>query len=570
MLTEGSDLSVDFNPVTETLALGLQGRLWTMPASGGTATPLTEPTHTFRDPRVSPDGSMIVAVGGVAPDHRNLWLIDVETRRLTQLTDGPWLDANPCWHPAEPAIVFESNRSGNWQIWKQRIDDVDIQRISFEDGEAREPSFSQDGRALIYVQSRPGQYEIRQRFGTGRPVTLVRSSRPLRFPTARPRGILTTFWETEPDGHATLQMLLPTEQTIVKAVPETLDQTPSPIRWQDRDRYFVVRDGSIERRTFASPASERVPLTAWQTVLQPTPLPLQTPVFADSPRYVLRVGFVADVVTGRLIANQDVLVDAGRIVSVGPSKQWPGDTIIEFPHSTLMPSLIDIDQSAPPSNVHKAGGIVSTLAAVPRLSVPQNGRLQEGIDAIQDAPSDTLVHSIQGQPHLAYGVHLYADVPSNAVSIEPLLLASGSYLQLDTDGVLPRDSDGHRALTESRLFAGLQQRSRTASSNEIPPSVYSRLIASSTRSGFAAPLGLHANLLGLSQLGVPNRELVAAATWRPANLLGMSQHGLVEAGFVADLILVDGDPFNDLKALLNPLAIVDAGTLRSVEGLLNP
>ncbi|MEO0366021.1 MAG: amidohydrolase family protein, partial [Pseudomonadota bacterium] len=103
-----------------------------------------------------------------------------------------------------------------------------------------------------------------------------------------------------------------------------------------------------------------------------------------------------------------------------------------------------------------------------------------------------------------------------------------------------------------------------------PVSVYSRLIATAEHSGFASPLGLHANLIALNELGVPNVELIAAATLRPATLLGMSHHGLVENGFVADLILIDGNPFEDIRTLLQPIAIVDQGVLRSVEGLLNP
>ncbi|MEL7023899.1 MAG: hypothetical protein AAGL69_09130 [Pseudomonadota bacterium] len=570
MLTHGQDLSLDYHAETDTLVFGLHGRLWQTPVGGGNAKSLTAPTHALTHPRISPDGKQVIAVGGTTLREHNLWLIDIETQEIRRLSDGPWRDANPCWHPTEPAILFESDRSGQSQIWKQRTDDADIQRVTFEPGEAREPSFIEGRDGLIYVQTLPGRYEVRQRYGQGRPTTLVTSSMPIRYPQTRRDGVLTTFWQTNPDGTATLEMLLPTEQTIIKSVPELTPQAPQPIRWQDRDHYFVVNDGYAERRKFASSTVERVPLTAWQTVKSAKPLPIQPPSFSQSPRYVLKVGFVADVVTGRLLANQDVLIDEGRIVSVEPARDWPNDTVIEFPASTLMPSMIDIEQDTPPDRLHKAAGIVATLAPVSRLRIPEGKNFSDALDMIDNAPPDTLVHGFEAKPYLAFGLHLVTSQPSSIAGIEPMILASSSYLQIATAGMLPRDNAGMQALTESRLFTGSSNSSRTLQPNAVPVSVYSRLIATAEHSGFASPLGLHANLIALNELGVPNVELIAAATLRPATLLGMSHHGLVENGFVADLILIDGNPFEDIRTLLQPIAIVDQGVLRSVEGLLNP
>ena len=85
-----------------------------------------------------------------------------------------------------------------------------------------------------------------------------------------------------------------------------------------------------------------------------------------------------------------------------------------------------------------------------------------------------------------------------------------------------------------------------------------------------APLGLHSNLIALSELGVSPVEALASATWRPATLLGFTDRGLVEKGHIADLVLVEGNPLEDLSVLLSPVAIVDEGVFKSVGGLLDP
>ena len=95
MLTHGQDLSVDYHAESRTLVFGLQGRLWTMGADGGTARPLTGSSHSLSQPRISPDGRHVIAVGGDAARERNLWLIDVQTQQIRRLSDGAWRDANP-------------------------------------------------------------------------------------------------------------------------------------------------------------------------------------------------------------------------------------------------------------------------------------------------------------------------------------------------------------------------------------------------------------------------------------------------------------------------------------------
>jgi imidazolonepropionase-like amidohydrolase len=72
-----------------------------------------------------------------------------------------------------------------------------------------------------------------------------------------------------------------------------------------------------------------------------------------------------------------------------------------------------------------------------------------------------------------------------------------------------------------------------------------------TDANIYAPLhgaSLHRELLLLTQAGLTAQEALAAATAVPARCFGLSDRGQVEPGKRADLVLVDGDPTQDITA----------------------
>jgi imidazolonepropionase-like amidohydrolase len=67
------------------------------------------------------------------------------------------------------------------------------------------------------------------------------------------------------------------------------------------------------------------------------------PLLAQQPRRViLRAGKVLDVKSGRTLSNQAIVIEAGKIVSIGgDAKPNTGDQVIELPNATVLPGLID-------------------------------------------------------------------------------------------------------------------------------------------------------------------------------------------------------------------------------------
>jgi imidazolonepropionase-like amidohydrolase len=60
-------------------------------------------------------------------------------------------------------------------------------------------------------------------------------------------------------------------------------------------------------------------------------------------RVVVRAGRMLDVKSGKMLANQAIIVEGDKIVNVGPaaSAQTTGATVIDLPNATVLPGLID-------------------------------------------------------------------------------------------------------------------------------------------------------------------------------------------------------------------------------------
>ncbi|TFH65921.1 MAG: amidohydrolase, partial [Candidatus Zixiibacteriota bacterium] len=85
-------------------------------------------------------------------------------------------------------------------------------------------------------------------------------------------------------------------------------------------------------------------------------------------------------------------------------------------------------------------------------------------------------------------------------------------------------------------------------------------------------LGAHWELWMLQQGGMTNHEALRCATWMGARSIGLDKElGSIQAGLLADIIVIDGDPLNDIRQSENVLYVMingrlyDARTLEQLE-----
>jgi imidazolonepropionase-like amidohydrolase len=109
-------------------------------------------------------------------------------------------------------------------------------------------------------------------------------------------------------------------------------------------------------------------------------------------RTVIHAGKLLDVKTGKIEANQAIIIQAEKIVSVGPAlatQSSTGDTVIELPNATVLPGLIDAHTHLT-FNPHF--GYESLGISVPREALigAHNARvtLEAGITTVRNVGAD--------------------------------------------------------------------------------------------------------------------------------------------------------------------------------------
>ncbi|MDY7095539.1 MAG: amidohydrolase family protein [Acidobacteriota bacterium] len=155
---EGTWMSLDVSPDGEEIVFDLLGDLFTIPISGGEATPLTQGLAWDMQPRYSPDGRFIAFTSDRAGGD-NIWLMDRESGEMSAVTDEDFRLLNsPAWSPDGEFLAarkhFTKTRSlGAGEIWlyhRSGGDGVQMVAKPNDQKDLGEPVFSPDGRYLYY------------------------------------------------------------------------------------------------------------------------------------------------------------------------------------------------------------------------------------------------------------------------------------------------------------------------------------------------------------------------------------------------------------------------------------
>lgn len=107
---EGTWISVDVSPDGNTIAFDLMGDIYTMPITGGKATPVTKGFAYETHPRFSPDGNKLLFTSDRSGGE-NLWVIDRVKQDTTQLTKTRVDDyVNAVWTPDGKFVIASRGR----------------------------------------------------------------------------------------------------------------------------------------------------------------------------------------------------------------------------------------------------------------------------------------------------------------------------------------------------------------------------------------------------------------------------------------------------------------------------
>ncbi|MER5889297.1 amidohydrolase family protein [Streptomyces sp. NPDC001941] len=286
--TQATNGAATPSPDGTRLVIEIQNVLWSLPADGGTAVPLTDAGLEPCRPTHAPDGTLL-AFCAYRGGGFHLWTSRPDGTGPRQRTDGPWDDRAPAWSPDSRRLAFSSERGGDpvtgspYRIHVLDLTTGTVTRLTGltgQDGphqdtpyEDSDPTWSPDGRRILFVRAHLTGTTLQARTiasvpadGNG-PVTVEHTgtdSGQLMTPALAPDGRLALL-RTTPAPDATCTLLVDGTP-----VPVTADVAAVPPRWTPDGRLLLTLDGTPAYLRPETPAQPRyAPFTATLPLRRP-------------------------------------------------------------------------------------------------------------------------------------------------------------------------------------------------------------------------------------------------------------------------------------------------------------
>jgi WD40-like Beta Propeller Repeat len=130
-------------------------------ATSGASQPLTNNDFLDHDPVFTPDGKSIVWVQGEG-DERELKMIDIASKEVTDLTNDSFADEDPAVSPLGGELVYSSKRAGNdeYDLFLLDLATLEITALPSMPGNEHDPAWSPGGRYIVFSAGDQGAEDL--------------------------------------------------------------------------------------------------------------------------------------------------------------------------------------------------------------------------------------------------------------------------------------------------------------------------------------------------------------------------------------------------------------------------
>ncbi|MGI9174849.1 MAG: TolB family protein [Rhodothermales bacterium] len=131
------------------------GHIYTLPIEGGTPEQVTEHTPSYWH-GWSPDGETLAYIARRDDEQFDIYLIPTEGGEERTLAAHPAHEDGADYTPDGQWVYFNSDRAGNFDIWRVRPDGSDLEQITSDTYEDWFPHPSPDGALIAFLSYAPG------------------------------------------------------------------------------------------------------------------------------------------------------------------------------------------------------------------------------------------------------------------------------------------------------------------------------------------------------------------------------------------------------------------------------
>jgi len=190
-LREGTNFAAARSSMDGTFFLDLHGTLWRLPAEGVEATAMTDGLGDDRLPDISRDGSRIV-FQSYRSGTWDIWSMNTDGSSAGAITFGPADDREPVFAPDGNRVAFSSDRSGNYDLWILDLATSELKQLTTDAAQDYMPAWSSAGDEIVFVSDRapkrtPGLFRIKVE-GDGEAVPLAELEGNVSSPSVSPDG----------------------------------------------------------------------------------------------------------------------------------------------------------------------------------------------------------------------------------------------------------------------------------------------------------------------------------------------------------------------------------------------